>query len=64
MTTENDTTYLAEDMDAIRDRLANTSGPEYWRSLEEVAQTDTFKSYISNEFHMDADSGQALGAVS
>lgn len=64
MTTDNKTTYLADEMDAIRDRLANTSGPEYWRSLEEVSQTETFKSYISNEFHMDADSGQALGSVS
>ena len=64
MTTENKTTYAADDLDAIRNRLAETSGPEYWRSLEEVAQTDTFKSYIQNEFHMDADPGQALGAVS
>ncbi|MBN4046685.1 TAT-variant-translocated molybdopterin oxidoreductase [bacterium AH-315-P07] len=65
MTTENKSTYLAEDMDAIRDRLSETtSGPEYWRSLEEVAQTDAFKSYVTNEFHVDADSGQALGAVS
>ncbi|MFP6581854.1 MAG: TAT-variant-translocated molybdopterin oxidoreductase [Candidatus Hydrogenedentota bacterium] len=65
MTTENKTTYAADDLDAIRNQLAETSsGPEYWRSLEEVAQTDTFKSYISNEFHMDADSGQALGSVS
>ena len=65
MTTDNKTTYIADDIDDIRNRLADSaSGPEYWRSLEEVAQTDTFKSYISNEFHMDADSGQALGAVS
>lgn len=64
MTTDNKTTYAADDLDAIRSQLAQTSGPEYWRSLEEVAQTDTFKSYISNEFHMEADSGQALGSVS
>lgn len=64
MTTENKTTYAADDLDAIRDQLANTSGPEYWRSLEEVAQTDTFKSYIHNEFHVEGDASQALGSVS
>lgn len=56
--------YAADEMDAIRTKLANTSGPEYWRSLEEVAQTETFKGYIHDEFHATADSGQPLGAVS
>jgi len=62
----NDTTrnYSVDDLTAIREKLANTSGPEYWRSLEEVAQTDTFKGYIHDEFHATADSGQPLGAVS
>lgn len=49
MTTTN-RQYSSEALNAIREKLANTSGPEYWRSLDELAQTDTFKEYIHNEF--------------
>ncbi len=38
------------DLAAIRERLANTSGPYYWRSLEEVAETEEFQTFLENEF--------------
>ena len=38
------------DLAAIRRRLARSSGQEYWRSLEELAQTDDFQSFLDNEF--------------
>ena len=47
MTTSN-RQYSSEAMNAIREKLADTSGPEYWQSLDELAQTDTFKEYIDN----------------
>jgi molybdopterin-containing oxidoreductase family iron-sulfur binding subunit len=50
MTTDNQTKYTAEDFDGIRETLDNSSGPEYWRSLEEMSQTDAFQSYVNNEF--------------
>ena len=54
MTTEN-TTYSADDLNAIRDTLSEVSGPEYWRSLEELSQTDTFQEYIDKAFPEQAD---------
>ncbi len=39
-----------DDLDGLRERLAEASGPAYWRSLEEYSQTDTFKEYVHNEF--------------
>jgi len=50
MTTENETKYAAEDFDGIRETLDNSTGPEYWRSLEEMSQTEAFQSYVNNEF--------------
>jgi molybdopterin-containing oxidoreductase family iron-sulfur binding subunit len=50
MTTENQSKYATEDFDGIRETLDNSSGPEYWRSLEEMSQTDAFQSYVNNEF--------------
>ncbi|MDX1979278.1 MAG: TAT-variant-translocated molybdopterin oxidoreductase [Bryobacteraceae bacterium] len=38
------------DIGAIRERLATKSGPEYWRSLEELAETPEFQDYLENEF--------------
>jgi len=35
---------------AIRQRLAHRSGQEFWRSLEELAQTDDFQWFLDNEF--------------
>jgi molybdopterin-containing oxidoreductase family iron-sulfur binding subunit len=34
----------------IRQRLSSTSGKEYWRSLEELAQTEEFERLVQNEF--------------
>ncbi len=38
------------DLSALRARLASTSGPAYWRSLDELAETDAFKRYVEREF--------------
>jgi MoCo/4Fe-4S cofactor protein with predicted Tat translocation signal len=38
------------DVAAIRQRLTRATGQEYWRSLEELAQTDDFQWFLENEF--------------
>lgn len=38
------------DFEAIRERLARAEGPEYWRSLEELAQTPEFETALQREF--------------
>ncbi len=38
------------DLAAIRVRLEHAKGPQFWRSLEEVAETPEFKQYLENEF--------------
>jgi MoCo/4Fe-4S cofactor protein with predicted Tat translocation signal len=38
------------DLEAIRKRLANARGPKYWRSLEELADTEEFQRYLEREF--------------
>src|SRR5882724_7121380 len=38
------------DVGAIRARLTGKTGPEYWRSLEEVAQTKDFQRWMEREF--------------
>ncbi len=38
------------DLASIRERLAHASGPAYWRSLEELAGTETFQAYLHREF--------------
>lgn len=37
-------------LDAIRERLAGTQGPTYWRTLEELAETDEFEAMVQREF--------------
>jgi MoCo/4Fe-4S cofactor protein with predicted Tat translocation signal len=39
-----------DELSEIRARLASSSGPEYWRSLEELAGTETFQHYLHREF--------------
>jgi len=39
-----------KDIGALRARLEETRGREYWRSLEEVAQTPEFQDYLHREF--------------
>jgi len=34
----------------IRRRLSQSTGPRYWRSLEEVAETEEFRSLVESEF--------------
>lgn len=38
------------DLAKIRARLAGTRGQHYWRSLEEVAETEEFKEFLHREF--------------
>src|ERR1700747_2294451 len=37
------------DLDAIRARLAAVRGPEYWRSLEELADDEEFRALVRRE---------------
>src|SRR5438093_4926768 len=37
-------------LEAIRARLDGARGPEYWRGLEELADTDEFRELIQREF--------------
>ena len=39
-----------KDWAELRARLESARGPRYWRSLEEVAQTDAFQKLIEDEF--------------
>ncbi|MEX2577326.1 MAG: TAT-variant-translocated molybdopterin oxidoreductase [Halofilum sp. (in: g-proteobacteria)] len=38
------------DLARIRESLASTSGARYWRSLEELAQTEEFGAFLADEF--------------
>ncbi|RPJ86836.1 MAG: molybdopterin oxidoreductase, partial [Acidobacteria bacterium] len=38
------------DLAALRERLKASNGREYWRSLEELAQTPEFEAYLHREF--------------
>jgi MoCo/4Fe-4S cofactor protein with predicted Tat translocation signal len=38
------------DLAAIREKLEQATGPEYWRSLEEVAETEEFRRFVEDEF--------------
>src|ERR1700687_4438514 len=38
------------DLDAARDQIAGTRGPEYWRSLEELAGSPDFQEMLHREF--------------
>ena len=42
------------DLTGIRRRLESARGREYWRSLEEVADTPEFRQYLEREFPMQA----------
>src|SRR5688572_8362838 len=43
------------DVPAIRAKLADSRGPKYWRSLEELAETQEFQDFIRYEFPQGAD---------
>ncbi len=38
------------DIAALRERLASKQGPQYWRSLEELAETPEFQKFLEDEF--------------
>lgn len=38
------------DLAAIQERLANQEGQDYWRSLNELAETEEFQEYLHREF--------------
>ncbi|MCC6393063.1 MAG: TAT-variant-translocated molybdopterin oxidoreductase [Bryobacterales bacterium] len=38
------------DLEAVRERLSQKSGQEYWRSLEELSDTPEFQEFLDNEF--------------
>ena len=42
------------DLNAIRAKLQDASGPQYWRSLEAVAETPEFKEFLHREFPANA----------
>lgn len=43
------------DIAALRDKLANKTGKKYWKSLEEVAETEQFQDLLKHEFPAGAD---------
>ncbi len=49
MTGENDK-HMSLDLAAIRARLATARGRDYWRSLEELAETEEFEKFLRDEF--------------
>jgi molybdopterin-containing oxidoreductase family iron-sulfur binding subunit len=44
------TTSQPIDLAALRARLEGTQGLQYWRSLDELAQTDAFQEWLHHEF--------------
>src|SRR5579862_8720560 len=38
------------DLEAVRQKLAGKQGRQYWRGLEEVAETDEFQLWLEDEF--------------
>lgn len=46
---------VAIDLGAIREQLAHKRGPQYWKSFEELAETEEFQDYLKHEFPAGAD---------
>ena len=40
----------ALDLNKIRARLESAQGPQYWKSLEELAETEEFQAFVEDEF--------------
>ncbi len=38
------------DLDKVQERLANAKGRQYWRGLEEIAETQEFQAWMDDEF--------------
>ncbi|MFY9551990.1 MAG: TAT-variant-translocated molybdopterin oxidoreductase, partial [Thermoanaerobaculia bacterium] len=45
------------DIAEVRDRLGELRGREYWRSLEELLETEDFREHLHREFRVPIDSG-------
>jgi MoCo/4Fe-4S cofactor protein with predicted Tat translocation signal len=45
---------VPNDIDALRTKLAETRGREYWRSLESLSETPEFRQYLHREFPQNA----------
>src|SRR5947209_6658076 len=43
------------DLKALRKRLEASQGREYWRSLDELAQTEEFQDFVKHEFPRNVD---------
>jgi hypothetical protein len=50
MTQETTITRKQLDVAEIRERLSTDGGQEYWRSLDELAQSDEFAELVHREF--------------
>jgi molybdopterin-containing oxidoreductase family iron-sulfur binding subunit len=50
------------DLATIRARLAQAKGPQFWRGLEELAETEAFKEFLQREFPRQA--GEWTDAIS
>ncbi len=46
----NDLAPQGLDLDAVRKRLEGSQGKEYWRSLDELANTEAFQEFMHKEF--------------
>ena len=40
----------ASEIDAVRDRLTHARGTQFWRSLDDLADTPVFRAYLEREF--------------
>jgi MoCo/4Fe-4S cofactor protein with predicted Tat translocation signal len=49
------------DLAAIRRKLAHTTGRQYWRSLDELAETEGFRAFLETEFPQQASVLEAVG---
>ena len=54
MGTKDDMSAESLDINAIRERLQQAGGPQYWRSLESVAETPEFQEFLHREFPSNA----------
>ncbi len=50
-----DKTSAPVDLAAVRERLESESGPRYWKSLEEAAETPEFRRMLAEEFPSQAE---------
>ena len=61
MTKKKSSQTIPLDLSTIRDLLHSKQGPDYWRSLEEIANTEEFQQFLHHEFPSQA--SQLRGSV-